>query len=134
MSQLPLRVKRPVSPVPEQDWSELTSEAAGVKYAIRKTERQDKSIALDADIDTATLSRAKAGQARLSETDLDAFMDATGSEAPLYAWLLRRGYDPRSLRKLESETERELRQAREEISRMRAEREIELRLMKELRS
>lgn len=115
MSKLPLRIKRPLVGVPEQDWQALTSEAAAVKYAITKTERQDKAIAIDADVDPATLSRAKAGQVRMSESDLDAFMDATGSEAPLYAFLLRRGYDPRCLRKLETETERALRLKTEEL-------------------
>ena len=115
MTNLALRIKLPPVAIPESDWPKLKSEAAGVKYAIEQTHRQDKSIALDADIDTATLSRAKAGQARLSEKDLDAFMDATASEAPLYAWLLKRGYDPRSLRKLETETERALRIKTEEL-------------------
>ena len=134
MSQSALRLKLKISPVPESHWAKLGSESAGVKYAISESHRQDKAVALDADIDPATLSRAKAGQARLSEADMDAFMDATGSEAPLIAWLLRRGYDPRSLRKLESETERELREAREELSRIKAEREIEMRLIRELRA
>ena len=134
MTSLTLRVKQPLKPVPESDWHKLSSEAAAMKYAIALSHRQDKSIAIDADIDPAILSRAKAGQARLNETDMDAFMDAAGSEAPLYAFLLRRGYDPRCLRKLETETERELREAREQIARMQAEREIELRLMKELRA
>jgi hypothetical protein len=134
MTSLPLRVKQPLKTIPESDWGKLSSESAAIKYAIAVSHRQDKSIALDADLDPAILSRAKAGQARLNETDMDAFMDAAGSEAPLYAFLLRRGYDPRCLRKLETETERELREEREQIARMKAEREVELRLMRELRS
>lgn len=115
MTSLPLRVKQPLREVPVTDWDHLKSEASGVRYAISKTQRQDKSIALDANIDPATLSRAKAGQVRLSEEDMDALMDATGSEAPLHAWLLRRGYDPRSLRKLETELERQLREKDEAL-------------------
>jgi hypothetical protein len=134
MTSLALRVKQLLKPIPESDWGKLSSESAAIKYAIAVSHRQDKSIALDADLDPAILSRSKAGQARLNETDMDAFMDAAGSEAPLYAFLLRRGYDPRCLRKLETETERELREAREQIARMQAEREIELRLMRELRT
>lgn len=43
-------------------------------------------------------------------------MDCTGSEAWLIYWLLKRGYDPRSLRKLESDTERRARQAEERVA------------------
>lgn len=115
MTKLPLRVKQTITPVPEKDWILLQSEAAAVNYALKETKRLDKSVAIDADLDSATLSRAKVGQARLSETDLHAFMDATGSEAPLIAMMLRRGYDPRCLRKLETEQEHVARLLREEL-------------------
>lgn len=131
---LPLKVKFPVKTVPESCWHKLKSEAAAIKYAIEHSGRLEKSVAWDAGIDPATISKAKSGQARLNDNDLDALMDATGSEAPLYARLLRRGWDPRSLRKLETETEQKLRVAEERIAKLEAEREIELRLMKELRA
>lgn len=60
-------------------------------------------------------------------------MDAAGNEAPLLYLVHRRGYDPSSLRKLESEIERELRQAREELARVQAEREVERRFVRDLR-
>jgi len=103
----------PLAPIPESDWHKLKTEASAVKYAIDNAARMDKSIAWDADIDPATLSKAKAGQARLNDDDRDSLEDVCGCEATLYAHLLRRGYDPRSLRKLESETERLLRLANE---------------------
>lgn len=111
--------KRELKPVPEGDWEALVSEAAAVKYACEHSGLQDKSIALEADVDNALLSRAKAADARLPFEALHKLMDCTGSEAPLYAWLLTRGYDPRSLRKLESETERALREASEALERER---------------
>jgi hypothetical protein len=47
---------------------------------------------------------------------LNLFMDIAGNEAPLL-WLLHsRGYDLHSLRRLESETERELRITRERLA------------------
>lgn len=107
--------KRPLTPVPESDWACLKTEADGVKYAIEKSGLQDKSVAIETGIDPAVLSKAKSGQARLSSRDIEALMDITGSEAPLIARLLRRGYDPRSLRKLETETERALRLKTEEL-------------------
>lgn len=108
-----------VKSIPESDWMKLTSEAAAINYAIDACGLQDKSVAIEIGKDNALLSRAKAGQIRLDDAALNALMDCTGSEAPLYAMLLRRGYDPRSLRKLETETERALREEREALKRER---------------
>jgi hypothetical protein len=131
-THLNLRVKRPLKPVPETDFAKLTSEAAGVRYAIENSGMQDKSIAIECETDAGTLSKAKAGQARLNDEALDALMDATGCEAPLFAWLLRRGYDPRSLRRFESDVERENRELKEELARLEAERDIERRTIRDL--
>lgn len=114
-ADLPLRVRRARRVIPEADLAKLTSEAAAVRYACENSGLQDKSIAIEIGVDAAVLSKAKAGQARLNDDALDALQDATGIEAPLFAWLLRRGYDPRSLRKLETETERALREANEAL-------------------
>lgn len=118
LETLPLKLT-PVREIPESDWPKLKSEAAAVRYAVEHCGLIDKAVAAQAGIDTATLSKAKSGQARLSESDMDALMDGTGLESPLIAWLLRRGYDPRSLRKLETETERALREEREALKRER---------------
>lgn len=109
-----------VKPVPESDWAKLTSEASAVAYAIDASGLQDKSVAIEIGKDNALLSRAKAGQIKLDDAALDALMDCTGCEASLVALLLRRGYDPRSLRKLETETERALRIANEALEAERA--------------
>src|SRR6185312_284740 len=114
-SALNLRVRRPLRAIPETDLAKLTSEAKAVQYACENSGLHDKSIAIEIGVDAAVLSKAKTGQARLNDDALDALQDATGIEAPLIAALLRRGYDPRSLRKLESETERHLREAREAL-------------------
>lgn len=110
--------KRDLKPVPEGDWEQLEDEGKAVRYACEHSGMHDKSIAIEANVDNAVLSRAKTGEARLSFEALNALMDSTGSEAPLYAYLLRRGYDPRSLRKLETETERLLREEREKNARL----------------
>lgn len=104
-----------VKPVPETDWPKLTSEAAAIKYACERSGLQDKSIAIEIGTDSAILSRAKVGQVKLADAARNALMDVTGCEAPLVADLLMRGYDPRSLRKRETETERALREAREAL-------------------
>ena len=110
-----LTFKRDLIPVPEADWPKLVCEGAAVKYACEHSGMHDKSIAIESNIDSALLSRAKTADARLPFEALNALMDSTGCEAPLYAFLLRRGYDPRSLRKLETETERALREANEAL-------------------
>lgn len=65
-------------------------------------------------------------------TKLEALMDHCGNDAPLLWMLHRRGYDLSSLRRQESETERELRLAREEIARLKSERNAEVRLLSEV--
>jgi hypothetical protein len=60
-------------------------------------------------------------------------MDACGNDAPLLWMLHARGYDLSSLRRQETETERENRLLREELAKERAERAIERRLFTELR-
>lgn len=119
MTNAALTFKREPIPVPEGDWVKLKDEAAAVRYACEHSGMHDKSIAIETNTDNAVLSRAKTGDARLAFDSLNALMDSTGSEAPLYAYLLRRGYDPRSLRKLETETERALREEREALKRER---------------
>ncbi len=67
--------------------------------------------------DAAQWSRIMAaGQHHFPHDKLNLFMDCAGNEAPML-WLLHsRGYDLSSLHKRETETERELRQAREALA------------------
>jgi hypothetical protein len=133
MSELELRVKRPLRIIPEGEWSDWTSEGKALSEMIAKSGLQDKSLAIETGIDPAVLSKAKSGQARLSEKDMDALMDACGSEAWLYYWLLKRGYDPRQLHRFETDLERENRMLREKLTAVEHEREIERRFVRELR-
>lgn len=125
---LDLRVKRPERPIPEADFFKLSSEAAAVRYCCENSGLQDKTIAAEIHTDAATLSKAKAGQARLSDHQLAALEDLSGLRAVTVANLLMRGLDPRSVRKLETELERENRELREKL----AAREIELDLIKRM--
>lgn len=61
-----------------------------------------------------------------------ALMDLCGNDAPLLWMLAHRGYDLSSLRKSETETEKENRLLKERLASMEAERVIERRLMSEL--
>jgi hypothetical protein len=112
---LDLRVKRRALPIPDADWH-WKSEASALVYMIDHSGIGEKAIAIEIELDASTLAKVKQGAARLSAECLDRLMDATGSDAWLYYWLLRRGYDPHSLRKLESETERRARLAEEALA------------------
>lgn len=133
MTTLDLRVKRPLRTVPQSEWEDWTSEAKVLSEMVSKSGLQDKTIAIEISVDPAVLSKTKSGQARLAEKDLDAFMDACGSEAWLHFWMLKRGYDPRVLRRMESDLEKENRLLRERVASMEHEREVELRLIRDLR-
>lgn len=115
MESLGLKVKRPQRHIPESEWG-WSSEAAAIASMISLSGLQEKTVAIEAEIDASTLAKVKQGTARPSEDHLDRMMDATGSEAWLVYWLIKRGYDPRSLRKLESETERRAREAEEALA------------------
>lgn len=111
---LSLRIKRPQRAIPAAEWG-WSTEAAAIASMIAMSGLQEKTVAIEAEIDPSTLAKVKQGTARPSEDHLDRIMDATGSEAWLIYWLLKRGYDPHSLRKLESETERRARLAEEAL-------------------
>jgi hypothetical protein len=86
------------------------------------------------DVDKGQYSRWVDGREGVIWPKLECLMDAMGNEAPLLWMLQNRGYDLTSLRKKESEIERALRVAKEEIASLKAEREIERRLFREIRS
>lgn len=131
---LDLRVKRPLRSLDLLAVQAIPCESAAIREMLRSSGLQDKSVAIEIEVDNATLSKAQNGQARLSEEAMDALMDACGSEAWLMYWLVKRGYDPSSLRRIESDVERENRQLREQVAKLQEEREIELRLFSKLRA
>lgn len=75
----------------------------------------DKQVYAPLDIDASHWTRIIRGDAHFPVDKLIALMDLCGNEAPLI-WLTHaRGYEPRSLRKRETETERSLREANEAL-------------------
>ncbi len=131
--ELDLRVKRELKKHTEADWPDWTSEAKVIGDMLKHSGMQNKSIAYETGIDGAVLTKAQNGDARLSEKDMESFMDACGSEAWLHYWLLKRGYDPRSLRRLETDLQRENRLLRERLAMIEAERAVEINLFTKLR-
>jgi len=70
-------------------------------------------------VDKTQLSRWQQGSEGIKWEKLQALMDVCGNEAPLMWMIHQRGYDLHSLRKTESETEKQLRQARDENAALR---------------
>lgn len=84
-------------------------------------------------LDKAQWSRWESGGEGVVWPKFVALMDFCGNDAPLLWMLHARGYDLGSLRRRETETERELREALTELQRLKFEREVERRLFRDLR-
>lgn len=92
----------------------------------------DKEVYIPLGIDAGHWSRIMRGEAHFPVDRLCDLMDLCGNDAPML-WLVdRRGFDLSSLRRKESETERQLREARERISQLQAERLAERALISDL--
>jgi plasmid maintenance system antidote protein VapI len=79
----------------------------------------DKELQQRLDVDKAQFSRWQAGTEGIAWPKFTRLMDACGNDAPLHWMLHQRGYDLHSLRKLESETEKQNRLLREENAALR---------------
>lgn len=90
----------------------------------------DKQVAAAVRSDKAQLSRWQSNSEGITWPKLVLLMDACGNDAPLMWMLLQRKYDLNSLRRLESETERELRQARERIAELEREQAVLMRAIR----
>ncbi len=125
--QLDLRVIGSPVDVDLEEIRRQPSWSAVLSLCANKSGLLDKTIAADVGVDNAVWSRFKSGQNSPSGEQLDKLMDRCGNEAPLFWLLLRRGYDPRSLRRIESDVERENRLLRERLAALESERAIEMR-------
>lgn len=85
---------------------ELCAEAAGFEL--------DKQLAAELKVDKAQFSRWTNGTEGILWPKLEALMDKCGNDAPVLWMFHSRGYDLSSVRRLETETERENRRLREE--------------------
>jgi plasmid maintenance system antidote protein VapI len=79
----------------------------------------DKELQTRLGVDKAQFSRWHSGSEGVCWPKFTKLMDICGNDAPLLWMLQQRGYDLHSVRKLESETEKENRQLREENAAMR---------------
>lgn len=88
---------------------------AVLTFCASKSGLQDKAVAAEIGMQDAVWSRCKTGQNAPSGEQLVRLMRRCGNNAPLYWLLLQLGYDPSSLRPLESESERKVRELTEAL-------------------
>lgn len=79
----------------------------------------DKELQQRLGVDKAQFSRWQSGQEGIHWAKFVALMDACGNDAPLLWMVQQRGYDLASLRRMQTETERQLTLARQEIDALR---------------
>ena len=132
--KLDLRIKRPLQPVSTDKVAALSTFCSTLSECAALSGLKDKTVAIEIGIDAALWSRMKSGDAGIKGETLDALMDACGNELPLLWLLYRRGYDPLSLRKRESEVEQENRELKEQLAKERQEREIITKFVRETRA
>lgn len=74
----------------------------------------DKDLQLELKVDKGQFSRWQSGTEGIKWEKFAQLMDACGNDAPLFWMLHQRGYDLESIRPVETELERRLREAIEE--------------------
>lgn len=79
----------------------------------------DKSLQQALGVDKAQFSRWQSGVEGVAWPKFERLMDACGNDAPVLWMLHQRGYDLHSVRRRETETERENRLLREEVAALR---------------
>lgn len=127
---LDLRVRRPMQPVDIEAVGRLPSLGAACAHCASRAGLQDKSIAIECEVDPAQWARIKSGDANPSGEFLNRLMDTCGNEAPLVWLLLRRHYDPRSLHKLRNELELTIERQAARIAELEAQERYVQRLMR----
>jgi len=92
----------------------------------------EKVVYGELDIDAGHWSRIMRGEAHFPTAQLAKLMELCGNDAPLL-WLLNaRGYDAARLHRSEDAKDRELRETKERLARLEAEREAEHKLLAKL--
>ena len=110
-----LAMPGPAARVGIPDVQRQPSGAAAIALCASRSGKLDKIIAADIGAQEAVWSRIQTTGKGFSLEQLSLLMDCCGNEAPLHWLLLHRNYDPSCLRKLETDTERRLREAEERV-------------------
>lgn len=105
----------PTQPAPEEVARKQSLGAAIELCAELAGHGLDKTLQQELGVDKAQFSRWQSGTEGIVWPKFARLMDVCGNDAPLLWMLHQRGFDLHSLRRRESETERALRQAREQL-------------------
>lgn len=124
MTQLALRMLGKHTPIDISDVYKQPSGAASIALCASRSGKLDKIIAADIGAQEAVWSRIQTTGKGFSLEQLSLLMDTCGNEAPLHWLLLLRNYDPSSLRKLETDTERKLRESVERVAQLEMEKRV----------
>lgn len=95
-----------------------------IGLCIKAAGYEPKEVIGELKMDKAQWSRWESGQEGVIFPKLCAVMDYCGNDAPLLWMNMARGYDLSSLRRRETELERELRLAREENAQLRHDKRV----------
>ncbi len=121
------------SNVTQQELAREKTLGDAIGLCIKAAGYEPKEVTDKLKMDKAQWSRWQSGAEGVTWPKFEALMDFCGNDAPLLWMLAARGYDLSSLRRQETETERKLREATEELQQLKAEREVERRLFRDLR-
>lgn len=102
------------SDVTASEISRETSLGGAIDLCAKVAGLEPKQVVADLKMDKAQWSRWTSGQEGVIWPKLQAVMDLCGNDAPLLWMMQARGYDLSSLRKLETDLERQNRLLREE--------------------
>lgn len=92
----------------------------------------DKQLSDALGVDKGQLSRWQSGQEGIKWDKFIRLMDVCGNDAPLLWMIHQRGYDLHSLRRRETETEQRLREAEDEIRKLKEENRIKTEFVAEI--
>lgn len=106
------------SEVTPQEIARETTLGGAISLCAKAAGLEPKEVQTLLKTDKAQWSRWESGAEGVVWPKFAALMDACGNDAPLLWMLNARGYDLSSLRRKESELERELRKAKERIAQM----------------
>ncbi|MGJ7508698.1 hypothetical protein [Variovorax sp. GT1P44] len=104
----------PVDP-PRPEILRKRSLGAAIELCMEIGGKDPKEVTGDLKLDKAQLSRWLSGGEGVVWPKFEALMDYCGNDTPVLWMLHQRGFDLNSVRKLETETERENRMLREEV-------------------
>lgn len=122
------------SEVTPQEIARESSLGGAIGLCAKAAGLEPKEVQAKLKLDKAQWSRWESGAEGVVWPKFAALMDACGNDAPLLWMLNARGYDLSSLRRQETELEKLLREANEKIAQMEHDHEIELNVVRRLRS